>query len=87
MVRKNAKKTSCVPDNETTNTTIAALNETTTIAAPIIALTTIETAIQTTTAPTTAKVKKIIKTKKVVELQSAPTPVPVPVGMRARVLR
>ena len=91
MVRKNAKKTSCVPDNETKNTTIAALNETTTIAAlnettTIAALTSIETAIQTTTAPTTTKVKKVIKTKKVVEL--APTleikpeviavPVPVP---------
>lgn len=69
MVRKNAKKTSCVPDNETT---ISAL---TTIAAPIAALTTIETAIQTTTAPTTIKVKKVIKTKKTVEL--APTLEPV----------
>jgi hypothetical protein len=78
MVRKNAKKTSCVPDNETTNTTITALNETTTITALnetalTTALTSIETAIQTTTAPTTTKVKKVIKTKKVVELQSTPT--------------
>ena len=58
MVRKNAKKTSCVPDNETT----------------IAALINIETAIQTTTAPTTPKVKKVIKTKKVVELQPVLAP-------------
>ena len=73
MVRKNAKKTSCVPDNETT---ISAL---TTIAAPIAALTTIETAIQTTTAPTTIKVKKVIKTKKTVELSPTLEPVLEPV--------
>jgi hypothetical protein len=69
MVRKNAKKTTCVPDNETT---IAATNT-------IAAVTTIETAIQTTTtAPTTTKVKKVIKTKKAVELEPTLETAPVP---------
>jgi hypothetical protein len=75
MVRKNAKNTTCVPDNATTTTTAAAAAATTaaTAATATTAATPIETAIQTTPiTPTTAtKVKKVIKSKKTAELQTA----------------